>query len=502
MLSVAYDDVTPLVAARGLTKRFGATLALDEVDLDVRPGRVLALLGANGAGKSTVIKILAGIHHADGGSVDVVGHPLGSPEANRSLAFLHQDLGLVAELSIAENVALGTGFPRSRGLVSWKAVRTQAERALALVGAELDPRTLISELSRTERSLVAIGRALAVDAEVLVLDEPTASLPVDETGRLFRVLRELRSRGLGMIYVSHRLDEVFAIADDVVVLRDGRVVGQGEVGEVPPEEIIRLIVGREPEALADYVSHATAERALELDEVVAERVGPVSLTVARGEVVGLVGLAGAGMEEIGRVVAGAAPLRGGRVIVAGTQLSGGGVKGALEAGVAFVTSNRMEEGLGPNLTVAENLLPNPRVRGSGPFSPVLHRQESALAEELVHTYGIAPADPDLQITALSGGNQQKVILGRWLSTDAKLLVLEEPTAGVDIGAKQDVYALLGQALAAGLGVVLVSTDVEEVTQVCSRALVFRDGLITDELARADLSVERLTALSTGAVAAA
>ncbi len=496
------DSTPPLVAIRGLSKRFGATLALDDVHLDVHAGRVLALLGANGAGKSTVIKILAGIYTPDGGSVDVAGHPLGSPEAKRALAFLHQDLGLVAELSIAENVALGTGFPRSRGLVSWKAVRTQAERALAIVGADLDPRTLVSELTRTERSLVAIGRALAVDAEVLVLDEPTASLPVDETGRLFTVLRELRERGLGMIYVSHRLDEVFAIADDVVVLRDGRVVGQGEVGEVPPQEIIRLIVGREPEAMAEHVSHATEEPALELDEVVAERVGPVSLTVARGEVVGLVGLAGAGMEEIGRVVAGAATLRGGRITVGGEPLSKGGVKAALEAGVAFVTSNRMDEGLGPNLTVTENLLPNPRVRGSGPFSPVMHRKEALLAEELVQTYGVAPANPDLPVTALSGGNQQKVILGRWLSTDARLLVLEEPTAGVDIGAKQELYALLGQALAAGVGVVLVSTDVEEVSLVCSRALVFRDGLITDELARADLSVERLTALSTGAGEAA
>lgn len=499
---MSQDSTSPLVAIRGLSKRFGATLALDDVNLDVRAGRVLALLGANGAGKSTVIKILAGIYAPDGGSVQVAGHPLGSPEAKRSLAFLHQDLGLVAELSIAENVALGTGFPRSRGLVSWKTVRTQAERALSIVGADLDPRTLVSELSRTERSLVAIGRALAVDAQVLVLDEPTASLPVDETGRLFAVLRELRERGLGMIYVSHRLDEVFAIADDVVVLRDGQVVGQGTVGEIAPQEIIRLIVGREPDAVAEHVDRATEERALELDEVLAERVGPVSLTVARGEVLGLVGLAGAGMEEIGRVVAGAAALRGGRIMVGGRQLSGGSVKHALEAGVAFVTSNRMDEGLGPNLTVTENLLPNPMVRGSGPFTPVLHRKESALAEELVQTYGVAPANPDLPVTALSGGNQQKVILGRWLSTNASLLVLEEPTAGVDIGAKQELYALLGLALAAGLGVVLVSTDVEEVSLVCSRALVFRDGLITDELARADLSVERLTALSTGAGEAA
>ncbi len=499
---MSLDGAPPLIAVRGLTKRFGATRALDEVDLEVHEGRVLALLGANGAGKSTVIKVLAGIHRLDGGTVEVAGYPLGSPEARSRLAFLHQDLGLVAELSIAENVALGTGFPRSRGLVSWKTVRTQAEQALERVGADLDPRTLVSELSRTERSLVAIGRALAVDAKVLVLDEPTASLPVDETGRLFTVLRELRDRGLGMIYVSHRLDEVFAIADDVVVLRDGRVVGEGVVGEIAPREIVRLIVGREPTEAAAHVDRTTHELALELDGVVAERVGPVSFTVARGEVVGLVGLAGAGMEEIGRVVAGAARLQGGRITVGGEPLSGGSVKASLEAGVAFVTSNRMDEGLGPNLTVTENLLPNPRVRGSGPLSPVRHRTESALAEELVRTYGVAPANPSLPVTALSGGNQQKVILGRWLSTDARVLVLEEPTAGVDIGAKHELYALLGRALDAGLAVVLVSTDVEEVSLVCTRALVFRDGLITDELARDALSVERLTALSTGAGEAA
>jgi ribose transport system ATP-binding protein len=495
------DSQPPVIRVRGACKRFGATAALDRVDLDVYPGSVLALLGQNGAGKSTMIKILAGVYSLDSGHVTVGGHQLGSPGAAGRISFIHQDLGLVPGLTVAENVALGTGYPRRRArLIDWRTAGRRAERALELVGCAVDPRTLVADLSRTERSLVAIGRALVVDAQVLVLDEPTASLPSDETERLFTVLRRLRDNGLGLVYVSHRLDEVFSIADQVTIMRDGRVVAAGPLGAMSPADVITHIVGRRPVPPPPSVPPASTGRVLELDGVIGERVGPVSLSLRAGEVVGLVGLEGAGHVELGRTVLGVLPCHGGRITMLGDEYRPRDVATAVRRGLGFVTSNRAEEGLGLSLTVTENLLPNPALRGAGPWQWRSHRAEHALAGRLVGEYGVRPPDPGLPVASLSGGNQQKVILGRWLSTDAKVLVLEEPTAGVDVGAKHELYTLLDEALGRGVAVLLISTDFEEVARVCHRALVVKDGLIIREIPRDELSVAKLVAYASGAAA--
>jgi ribose transport system ATP-binding protein len=348
-----------LVRVRGASKRFNATQALDLVDLDIRAGSILALLGQNGAGKSTLIKVLAGIYTLDTGTVTVSGHPLGSADAEGRIAFIHQDLGLVAGLSVAENVALGTGYPRHRGLIDWPEARARAERALAIVGCSADPRSHVADLSRTEKSLVAIARALVVEAQVVVLDEPTASLPVDEAERLFRVLRRLRDDGMGILYVSHRLDEVFALADHVTIMRDGRVVADGPLAGTSPDEAVRQIVGRNPVPPPPPAPSGSERKVLELHEVVGERVGPVSLSVRAGEVVGLVGLSGAGHVELGRTVLGAAKCHAGRLLVNGDPYVPRNVATGVRRGLGFVTSNRADEGLGMVLTVAENLLPNP-----------------------------------------------------------------------------------------------------------------------------------------------
>lgn len=500
------DPMTPgapaveLVRVRGLTKRFGATRALVRVDLDVRAGSVLALLGANGAGKSTVIKILAGVHTADEGTVTVAGHPLGSQAAAGQISFIHQDLGLVDGLSVAENIALGTGYPRSHGLIGWRSVRERAQRGLDAVGCDVDPRSRVSELSRTERSLVAIARALVDEARVLVLDEPTASLPVDETERLFAVLRRLRDSGMGLVYVSHRLDEVFTIADEVVVMRDGAVVSRARVAATTPAEVIADIVGHTPVPPPPPVTGDAAERALRVHELVGERFGPLSLEVDRGEVLGMVGLAGAGHVEFGRTVVGALRAAAGEMTFEGRPYSPATTTGAVRRGIGFVTSNRAAEGLGMELTVTENLLANPALRHQGVLNFRRNRAETRQAAELVDRFGIRPADPGLPAGSLSGGNQQKVILGRWLSARPRLLVLEEPTAGVDVGAKSEIYSLLDDALAEGLAVILVSTDFEEVTAVSHRALVVRDGLVVSEIDRSHLTVSALVASASGAAA--
>ena len=490
----------PVVRVRGACKRFGATQALDEVDLDVLPGSVLALLGQNGAGKSTLIKILAGVYSLDRGQIDVAGHPLGSPEATGRISFIHQDLGLVAGLTVAENVALGTGYPRRRGLIGWADARRRAERALEIVGSSVDPRARVADLSRTDRSLVAIGRALVVDAQVLVLDEPTASLPVDETHRLMTVLRRLRDDGLGLVYVSHRLDEVFEIADRATIMRDGRVVADGPLADTTPAEVITHIVGRKPVPPPPPSPPADRPPVLELDAVIGERVGPVSLSLRPGEVVGLVGLSGAGHMELGRTVLGVLHCHGGTFRLNGRPYHPAHMGEAVRRGLGFVTSNRAEEGLAMPLTLTENLLPNPALRGERGWRLRRNHPEREQARQLVNRFGVRPADPDLPVSALSGGNQQKVILGRWLSTDAKVLVLEEPTAGVDVGAKHELYTLLDSALAQGVAVLLISTDFEEVAQVSHRALVFKDGLVVREIPRSALSVASLVSYASGAAA--
>jgi ribose transport system ATP-binding protein len=490
----------PLITVRAAAKRFGATQALDAVDLDVQPGSVLALLGQNGAGKSTIIKVLAGVYTLDAGEVTVCGAPLGSAEAAGKISFIHQDLGLVPGLSVAENVALGTGYPRRRGLIGWSSVRRRAERALELVGSTVDPRTRVADLSRTDKSLVAIGRALVVQAKVLVLDEPTASLPVDETHRLFTVLRALRDEGLGLIYVSHRLDEVFEIADHVTIMRDGAVVANAPLADLTPSEVVQYIVGKNPVPPPPPAPRRNEKVSLSLTDVVGERVGPVSLSIRAGEVVGLVGLSGAGHVELGRTVLGDLTCHGGTMTVHGEPYAPTTVPAAVARGLGFVTSNRAEEGLAMPLTLTENLRPNPDLTGDGGWRFRRNRNERVKAEALIQTFGVRPADPDLPVSGLSGGNQQKVILGRWLSTQASILVLEEPTAGVDVGAKHEIYALLDDALARGVSVLLISTDFEEVAQVCHRALVFKDGQIVREIAAADLTVSELVSYASGAAA--
>lgn len=490
----------PLVTVRQASKRFGATQALDRVDLDVHPGSVLALLGQNGAGKSTVIKVLAGVYTLDSGEVTVCGAPLGSAEATGKISFIHQDLGLVPGLSVAENVALGTGYPRRRGLIAWSEARRRAERALEIVGSDIDPRTRVVDLSRTEKSLVAIGRALVVNAKVLVLDEPTASLPVDETYRLFTVLRRLRDEGLGLVYVSHRLDEVFEIADRVTIMRDGAVVTDASLSTLTPDEVIGQIVGRTPVPPPPPAPARTEQIALALRDVVGERVGPVSMAVRAGEVVGLVGLAGAGHVELGRTVVGDLELYGGEMTLMGRPYRPANVTAAVAGGLGFVTSNRADEGLAMPLTLTENLRPNPVVTGTAGLSFRRNGREREIARALIKIFGVRPADPDLPVSGLSGGNQQKIILGRWLSTGASVLILEEPTAGVDVGAKHEIYTLLDRALARGVAVLLISTDFEEVAAVCHRALVFKDGSIVREIDGNELTVTALVSLASGAAA--
>ncbi|MFI9275864.1 sugar ABC transporter ATP-binding protein [Kitasatospora sp. NPDC052896] len=476
----------PLVRVRGLSKRFGGTTALAGVDLDVHRGSVLALLGPNGAGKSTLIRTLAGVQHADAGEVTVAGHPLGTEAATRTMAFIHQDLGLVEWMTVAENISLVTGYPRRRGLISWRRARERCAEALGTVAGHLDPDARVADLAPAERSLVAIARALATRAELIVLDEPTASLPAADCARLFDVLHALRDRGHGIVFVTHRLDEVYRVADTFAVLRDGRLISSGPLAGHRIGHLVRDIVGREPAARpGGRPAHGPV--VLSLDGLRTGNAGPVSLELRAGELLGTVGLTGAGHLDLGRALAGARPILAGRARLDGRPYAPRTVAAAVRSGVGFVTGNRQQEGCADGLTVRENILANPRAGHW--ISP---RRERAEAAALIERFGVRPRDGEAPIATLSGGNQQKVMVGRGLRASGRLLVLEEPTAGVDVGAKAEVHRLLDEALGAGLAVLLSSTDFEEVATVCHRALVFVRGTVTAELAGAALTVTELT----------
>ena len=477
----------------GIVKSFGGTEALKGVSLRVPRGQIVALLGENGAGKSTLIKILGGIHPADQGRVTIdqveYAHTPGRVNERQKVAFIHQDLGLIEWMTIAENMALAQGYPKNHGIIDWQASEGLAEAALAKVDCQFDPTTRVQDLSRTEKSLVAIARALAVDCDFLVLDEPTASLPADEVERLFEALRPLRDKGVGMIYVSHRLDEIFRIADRVAVLRDGALVGLREVAHTDPEELVNMIVGRKTRSFKRPDVHE-GEPLLKVQNLTCGPVGPIDFVLRTGELLGLVGLRGAGHEEIGRCLFGDLP-HDGQILLDGQTPDVSSPQAAMLSGIGLVARDRVVESVAPSLSIRENTYLNPDGTGRKLFDLMTPGRESQGAIAIGEQVGLRPNDPALAIEALSGGNQQKVVVGRWLATGRRLLIAEDPTAGVDVGAKAEIYVLLFEALRSGMGVLVVSTDFEEVATICHRAIVFSRGKVLADLSGVGLSTESL-----------
>ena len=484
----------PLLSFEHVTKRFGGTTALRDVSVLLGAGEILALLGENGAGKSTLIKSLAGIHVPDEGRIlfkgDPYRHAPPKPHEKQRVAFIHQDLGLVEWMTVAENVGLAQGFSRKAGLISWRDTETRAAAALKKVGCDFDPTKRVQDLSRTEKSLVAIARALAVEADVLVLDEPTASLPANEVERMFSVLRDLRAKGVGMIYVSHRLDEIFKLADRVAVLRDGQLVGERNVKDTTPTELVNLIVGREVKDLYVRANRTEGRETLKVKNFDTFGAGPVEFSAREGEVLGLVGLRGAGQEAIGRALFGAQASTGSATLL-GAALNLASPQVALEQGIGLIARDRTEESVALSLSVRENMFLNPLAVGRSLLSFLSPAAEAERTLSIGDEVGLRPNNAALPVEALSGGNQQKIVVGRWLATGRKLLIAEDPTAGVDVGAKYEIYRLIASALSSGMTVIVVSTDFEEVAHICHRALVFSRGRIIAEIDQKDLSTQSL-----------
>jgi len=481
--------MSSLLRLESVSKSFTGTRALDDVSLTVEAGEIRALLGANGAGKSTLIKIMAGVESVDSGRILIDGSEAVGGDSR--IAFVHQDLGLIEDMTVAENVAIARGYARSSGLIKWGAVRDRAASILDIMAVDVDPDAPIASLSRADKSLVAIARAAGGDPKILVLDEPTASLPVADVSSMFDVLRLLADRGVGMIFVSHRLDEVFEIAHSVTVLRDGRKVDEERVSDVDMRRLITGIVGREHTTYRSPDTNA-GDVVLQARQLGTDVSGPVDLAFRAGEIVGLIGLRGGGQESIGRALAGAVPGASGSVDVAGSLVTKPSPKAMLDRGVAFVTSKREDESLAPTLTIAENMFINPagtKRRWHEFQSP---RAEVTRARNLIEDFGIKAPDPEAGILTLSGGNQQKVVIARQLTTHPKVLIAEEPTMGVDVGSKSEIYAQLGDAVKGGCCVVVIATDLDEVAAICHRAIVFSRGRVVEHIDREGLTVPNLT----------
>jgi ribose transport system ATP-binding protein len=488
-----------LLEVRHLSKTFPGLRALDDVSLSVGAGEIVALVGQNGSGKSTLVKVLAGLHEPDPGSEVALG--TGPDGSAVRLHFIHQDLGLVDGLSTIENLDLDRMHGRRSLLPApRRAERRHAEQLVADFGASFDVTRPIAELSAAERTIVAIARALdgwEHPGNVLVLDEPTAALHGDEVQKLFVAVREVAERGAGVIFISHRLDEVVELADRVVVLRDGRLIADVARGEFDHDELVRLIAGAIDTADTAHGRPEGRDAVLRARRVRGATIRDLDLDLHAGEVVGVSGVLGSGREELASILFGCGAGEVGELLVEGRALRARTPRHAIDAGIAYVPGDRHRQGAVMTMTARENMT-LPRMRA---LRRVLGRldggAERAEAQRWFERVKVHPPDPERTLALFSGGNQQKVVLAKWLRNDPKVLLMDEPTQGVDVGAKAGIFELVAGAAAAGAGVLISSSDAKELAVICDRVLVMRDGEVAAEIGKADLSEARLVAAALG-----
>ena len=485
---------------QNIGKSFPGVRALDGIRFDVAEGSIHALMGENGAGKSTLLKILGGAYQPSEGSLTLGGVAQAFLSTSAALAagvaIIYQELHLVPRLSVAENIFLGH-LPRRGGWVQQRDLHAGAQRQLDLLGEEIDPRAEVGTLSIAQRQMVEIAKALSRDAKVIAFDEPTSSLTQRESDRLFEVIRRLRDQGRVILYVSHRMDEIFALCDAATVFRDGQhVATHPRLAEVGPDALIREMVGRTIEDIYRYQPRVHGAPALEVRGLEGSGLRePVDLTVAKGEIVGIFGLIGAGRSELLRLLAGVERAAGGTVAVDGKPVSIRRPADAIRAGLVLCPEDRKQEGIVPIRSVLENVNLSARRRHAAFGCLVDERWERANAGEHVRALGVKTPSLAQPIVHLSGGNQQKVILARWLSETVRVMMLDEPTRGIDVGAKSEIYAILYDLAARGAGVLVVSSELPEVTGICDRLLVMRQGRLVANLARGERSAEEILALA-------
>ena len=487
------EQKTPVLEVRRGTKRFPGVLALNDVSFELAPGEVRALVGENGAGKSTLIKVLTGVYQSDEGQIVYAGDEVRftSPSESQAagISTIYQEVNLIPLLTVAQNVFLGRE-PRNRlGLIDVPRMNREAGEILGRYGIEADVTAPLNSLALGLQQMVAIARAVSVDARVVIMDEPTSSLEAKEVETLFGVIRRLREDGIGVIYVSHRLDELYEICDSVTVLRDGKLVHSGPLEELSKLRLISMMLGRDLAEVREEgaTSFSEEDHTTEREPVLVARnltqrplLKDISLEVRPGEILGLAGLLGAGRTETAKAVFGADPIDSGSVTVGGRRLKSGSPASAIKAGIAFLPEDRKSEGIIPDLSVRENIVAAvmPRLARAGLVS---EKAQGEVVERFMTSLGIKASSPDQPVRELSGGNQQKVLLARWLCMNPKVLILDEPTRGIDVGAKAEIQKLVDDLAKDGLGVIFISSELEEVAEGSDRALALKDGAVIGTL---------------------
>jgi ribose transport system ATP-binding protein len=490
-----------VLSVAGLRKVYGGTIALAEGDLEVTAGEIHAVVGENGAGKSTMIRCLAGTPPPDSGTIAVDGHAF--PErhtpadaATAGLGFIHQDAALVDDLSVEENIALVAGYAKRGRLIDWRRVRRSAAQALQAMGVDLDPQQLVAELPPASRMIVAIARALVNAPRVLILDEPTASLSARDADRLFRVLRGLRDRDAGIVFVSHRLDEVTELCDRITVLRDGHTVGTVGSSEVSKRELVKMICGQDVLTRRSAPPAEVSDPILRVAGLSGPFLEPISFEVAGGEIVGVTGMRDAGHYVLGELLFGVIPRSGGEIDLLGRPFRPRRPADAIERGVAYIPPDRDGQGVAKELSLLENVFMNPasdatllgRLLGG-----IRHGPERREAHALLQRFHVTPPVPDEKVSALSGGNVQKVLVARWLRTTPALLIVSDLTVGVDVGARADIHREVRRMAQEGSAVIVLTSDFEEIEAICTRTFVLQRGHLIDTLYGDEVTVRSITA---------
>jgi ribose transport system ATP-binding protein len=501
------DSAPPLLQVREVSKQFPGVRALHNVNLTLHRGEVLAVVGENGAGKSTLMKILAGVQTPDSGGIQIDGRAVYIDSVNKAfdngIALIHQELNLADNLEVGANIYLGRE-PHKFGLIDRKRLNRNAQRMLERVGLDVAPTATVSTLSIGRQQMVEIAKALSIDARILIMDEPTSSLSSHEAEQLFRVIKDLRASGVSVIYISHRLGEVKELADRVVVLQDGENAGELPREEISHDNMVRMMVGRDVSQFYARQQHEIGEAVLQVEDLVTPTwpQHALSFSVRRGEIVGVAGLVGAGRTEMLRTLFGIdRPLRG------TVQLNGKSIKlespvDAIRAGMALVPEDRKQHGLIVDMAVRANIgLAGLRYK-QRPLGFLNQAAETADTTEMIRKLRIKTPSAEQIARYLSGGNQQKVVLGKWLALDPSLLLLDEPTRGIDVGAKQEIYRLMEELAEQGMSILFVSSELEEILGMSDRTIVMHEGRITGELTRDQLSEEAIMQLATGIVRAA
>lgn len=497
--------MTEVLRAENLTKSFAGVRALRNGALDLRAGEIHALVGENGAGKSTLIRIIAGAISPDSGSLTIGGLTVSdfSPNLAKELgvSVIYQQPALFPDLSVLENLALGLESPSLWRRIDWSARRARAVELLERVGATIDPEIPVNRLSMPQQQLVEIARALGRSARILILDEPTASLSEREVDNLFRILRELRQNGLAIVYISHRLEELFALADRVTVLRDGETVLTESIGQTDRASLIRLMVGRDIETVFPKCEVSIGETVLRVENLSSSSAGlsNVSLELRAGEILGLAGLVGAGRTELARCLFGLHAIDEGSILIRGEEVRIGSPAGAIEAGIAYVPEDRRRHGVIQELSIVLNgsLAVLPQLSGPSHYGLIDCDRERQLAAFYAKRLQLRTTTLYSAVSTLSGGNQQKVALARWLATNPSILILDEPTQGIDVGAKAEIHRLMGELVATGMAIMMISSELPEILGMSDRIAVMRGGRIRATLERSEATPEMIISLALG-----